>query len=93
MKIDCNELGHDPKNEWVVRKDIITMGEWNRWRKAAHEPTQELVKEFITEYHLQAIPGGPIVDNFNDLPYTMFDWLVGAITDSILEERKVPTKN
>lgn len=56
-RIVCDLPGHT--GEWVERVDKVTIKQYNAWRKADYETTQQMFSELLTGWNLKNVDGSP----------------------------------
>ncbi len=88
-RIICDLPGHE--GEWIERVDRVSVKQWNDWRKADHDRTQELFIELIDRWNLKGVDGKPAIqpvnaDALDALELALLPWLVRAIQESIIDD-------
>ncbi len=93
VKINCALTGH--AGEWIIRREKVSIKDWNEWKRADPDQTQVMLIGFLEDWNLTGIDGKPApkpttVEALDVLDLKLLPWLINAITDSIIEYMKSP---
>lgn len=92
-RVPCPVEGH--LNEWIEVREKISIGEWNRWRKATHDETQALLvgaRGLVADWNLIGENGEPApkpsvgMAALEALDFALLGWLIPTVTSAVLEK-------